>query len=427
MTQGNQHFRSFFIIWGGQAVSLLGSQLVQFALIWWLTETTQSATILAMASLAGLLPQVVLGPFVGVLVDRWNRRRILFAADSSVALATLLLGVLFWLGVAQIWHVFVILFVRALAGSFHWPAMQASTTLMVPEQHLTRVQGLNQTLNGGLNIVSAPLGALLLAVLPMQGIIAIDVVTALFAIVPLLFIAIPQPQGQAREATKGLPAFWRSFRKELVQGLRYVRSRRGLVMLILLAVIVNLVLSPGFMLLPLLVSQHFLGGALQLGWLNSAFGLGIVIGGVLLGAWGGFRRRMITSLCGLTLMGIATLLLGLTPATHLWLAIAAIFVIGFSNSVTNGPVLAIIQSTVAPDMQGRVFTLLNSLVSLMTPLGLIIAGPIADWLGVQIWYVVGGFVTLLLAGSGFLNTTLLSIEEAPAEAPVATAVSRTSA
>lgn len=418
MARDNRHFRSFFIIWGGQAVSLLGSRLVQFALIWWLTETTQSATTLAMASLAGLLPQVVLGPFVGVLVDRWDRRRVMLAADSMVALATLLLGVLFWLGVVQVWHVFVILFVRALGGGFHWPAMQASTSLMVPEKHLTRIQGLNQTLNGGLNIVAAPLGALLLAVLPMAGIIAIDVVTALFAVTPLLFIAIPQPQRKG-QATKGLPAFWRSFRQELGDGLRYVRLRRGLVMLIMIAVIVNLVLNPGFTLLPLLVSDHFQGGALQLGWLESASGAGIVLGGLLLGAWGGFRRRMITSLCGLTLLGAGVLVIGLTPSTSLWLAIVALFFVGIALSLTNGPIHAIIQSTVAPEMQGRVFTLLSSLVTLMMPIGLIVAGPVADWLGVQTWYVAGGVVTFLLAIAGFFNGTLMSIEEAPPQTPTA--------
>lgn len=411
MGEQNNHFRSFFIIWSGQAVSLLGSQLVQFALIWWLTETTQSATILAMASLAGLLPQVILGPFVGVLVDRWNRQRVLLVADSAVALATLFLGVLFWLDVVQLWHVFAILFIRALSGSFHWPAMQASTTLMVPEQHLTRVQGLNQMINGGLNIVSAPLGALLLAVLPIQGIIAIDVVTALFAVVPLFFLHIPQPRRQAQETAKGLPAFWRSFRGEMGDGLRYVRANRGLVMLIAMAVIINLVLNPGFTLLPLLVSSHFEGGALQLGWINSAFGGGVIIGGALLGTWGGFRRRMITSLCGLLVMGTGVLVLGFTPASHLWLAIIAIFFVGLAMSVGNGPIHAIIQTTVAPEMQGRVFTLLTSLVSLMTPVGLIIAGPVADWLGIQTWYVVGGIVTLALVGSGFFNPTLLSIDD----------------
>ena len=424
MAQHNKYFRSFFIIWGGQALSLFGSQLVQFALIWWLTETTQSATILATASLAGLLPQVLLGPFIGVLVDRWDRRRVMLAADSSVALATLLLGILFWLGAVQVWHVFIILFIRALTGSFHWNAMQASTSLMVPEQHLTRIQGLNQTLNGGLNIVAAPLGALLLAVFPMQGVIAVDVLTALFAILPLLFLVIPQPQRQA-QVTEGLPAFWRSFQQDLGDGLRYVRARRGLVMLILLAVVINLVINPAFALLPLLVSGHFNGGALQLGWTQSASGAGIIIGGLLLSTWGGFRRRMVTSLCGLSLLGAGVLLIGFTPSTHLWLAIAAIFFVGLAISLTNGPIHAIVQSTVAPEMQGRVFTLLGSLVSLMTPVGLLIVGPVADRLGLQTWFVAGGLVTLLLGVTGFFNATLLSFEDAAPEPPV-TVVSESS-
>ena len=283
---------------------------------------------------------------------------------------------------------------------------------MVPEQHLARIQGLNQTLNGGLNIVSAPLGALLLAILPMRGIIAIDVLTALFSIVPLFFIAIPQPQRQA-QATKGLPAFWRSFRQELGDGLRYVHTRRGLVMLISMAVFVNFLLNPAFALFPLLITEHFKGGALQLGWIDSAFGAGII-----LGSWGGFRRRMVTSLCGLVLLGAGILVIGFTPSSALWLAIVSIFFVGLAISLGNGPIHAIIQSTVAPEMQGRVFTLLTSLVTLMSPIGLIIAGPIAEWLGLHTWYIAGGLITLLMALSGFFNSTLLSIEEVPRQPPI---------
>ena len=161
-TSETQSLKPFIILWSGQAASLFGSQLVQFALIWWLTTTTGSATILAFASLMGLLPQVLLGPFVGVLVDRWNRRMTMLLADALVAAATLGLALLFWAGSVQIWHVFVILFIRALGGAFHWPAIQSSTSLMIPKEFLTRVQGFNQMLQGGLNIASAPLGALLL-------------------------------------------------------------------------------------------------------------------------------------------------------------------------------------------------------------------------------------------------------------------------
>jgi DHA3 family macrolide efflux protein-like MFS transporter len=137
---------SFFVIWTGQAFSLVGSQLVQFALVWWLTKTTGSATVLAFATMMALLPQIVLGPFAGALVDRWDRRRVLMVADGGIALATLLLAALYALGLVQVWHIYALMLVRAAGSAFHWPAMQASTTLLVPEKHLSRIAGLNQTI-----------------------------------------------------------------------------------------------------------------------------------------------------------------------------------------------------------------------------------------------------------------------------------------
>lgn len=175
----------FFTIWGGQALSILGSQLVQFALIWHLTVKTGSATVLATASLVGMLPHVILGPLVGTLVDRRNRRLIMLFADSIIALATIVLALLFALDAAALWHIYVVMFIRSMAGGFHGNAMSASTSLMVPVEQLTRVQGINQMLNGGLNVLSAPLGALLLKMLPIQGILVIDVATALIALLPL--------------------------------------------------------------------------------------------------------------------------------------------------------------------------------------------------------------------------------------------------
>ena len=154
--------RRFFAIWTGQVFSLFGSAIVQFALIWWLAQKSGSATVLALATLAGLLPTVVLGPFAGALVDRWNRRRIMMIADTTIAAFTLLLAYLFATGTVQIWHIYVILVVRALGGAFHFPAMAASTPLMVPENQLTRVNGLNQTLQGVNALIAPPVGALLI-------------------------------------------------------------------------------------------------------------------------------------------------------------------------------------------------------------------------------------------------------------------------
>ena len=197
--------RTFFTFWTGQALSLFGTQLVQFALVWWLTETTGSATVLATATLVGVLPNVFLAPVAGVLVDRWNRRMIMIVSDSAVALATVGLAVVFAVDVVQVWHVYLALFVRAAMGTFQFPAAQASTSLMVPPEQLARVAGLNQMLHGGMIIVAPPVGALLLGVLPMPGVLAVDVVTALLAVATLTVIAIPQPGRSRRRSRRSGP------------------------------------------------------------------------------------------------------------------------------------------------------------------------------------------------------------------------------
>jgi DHA3 family macrolide efflux protein-like MFS transporter len=184
----------FFTIWTGQAFSIFGSQLVQFALVWWLAQKSGSATILAIATLVGMLPQIVFGPFAGALVDRWNRRLILIIADSSIALFSLLLVWLFATGRVEIWHVYAIMAIRALGAAFHFPAMAASTPLMVPDEHLTRINGINQSLQGLMALVAPPVGALLISVMPTQSVLLIDVGTAMLAVLPLFFFSIPQPK-----------------------------------------------------------------------------------------------------------------------------------------------------------------------------------------------------------------------------------------
>ena len=400
--------RPFFIIWTGQALSLVGSQLVQFALVWWLTQTTGSATVLATASLVALIPQVVLGPFIGTLIDRWNRRLTLIIADSISALALVVMTYLFWSNQIEIWQVFIIVFVRSLANGFHWPAMQASVTLMVPKHFLTRLQGFNQTMMGLLLILGAPAGALLLSVLPMYGILAIDIFTAIIAVITLLFINIPQPVREATtDITLARPSVWDDFR----EGLRYVFSWSGLVMLLLISALINLLLSPASSLLPIMVTKVFGGQALQLAWMQSAFGIGTIAGGILLGVWGGFRRRIVTSLVGLIVMGASMVLMGVAPGGMFFVAVAVVFILGFTSPLINGPLVAVMQGTVDPAMQGRVFTLTQSFAGAMAPIGLLIAGPVADIFGVRAWYIVGGVCTVILGMVSFGIPSIMHIEE----------------
>jgi DHA3 family macrolide efflux protein-like MFS transporter len=385
--------RRFFTLWTGQALSLLGSQIVQFAIIWYLTEKTHSATTLAIASLMGLLPQVLLSPFIGTWVDRGNRRAILIAADAAVAVATLTLVILFALGMAEVWHIYTALLVRAVAGGFHQSAFGASVVMLVPADQLARVQGYNQALFGGLNIISAPLGALLYEAWPMHEILLIDVLTALIAISIVASFQIPQPpRSESEPAT-----FW----QDLVAGYRYIISWRGLVIVLFMAMAINFFYGAAESLTPLLISKHFGGDVADLGTWQALFAIGTILGGVLLGAWGGFRNKIITALLGLILLGTGTIIIGIAPSNLLWLGLAANTLTGLVMPITNGSFGATLQGAIAPDMQGRVFAFILSAATLVSPIGLMIAGPMADYFGIQTWFWVAGAVCAAMGVMGF--------------------------
>ena len=405
--------KPFFILWTGQSFSFLGSNIVQFALVWYLTKTTGSATVLAIASIVGLLPQVLLGPLVGTLVDRWNRRMVMFVADSVIALATIGLAILFGLDLIQTWHIYTIMFIRALGEAFHWPAMIASTTLMVPKKHFTRIQGMNQALFGAINIISPMLGALFMELLPMQGILAIDVATALLAIIPLLFISIPQPL-QSFDSTEGYghnnkPSVFDDFKA----GFKFLCGFPGLLILILNSTLGNFLLTPAAVMLPILVKTHFAGGAAQLAWIETSLWVGMVSGGILLSAWGGFKRQINTIQLSAFLMGLSIIFLGCIPASGLWIAVATVLFIGLALTMYNASVQAIAQAVVVPQFQGRVFSLMASLGRAASPLGLLMAGPISDSIGVQFLYIAGGSLTVSTAIALLLIPAVQNIENKP--------------
>jgi len=404
----------FFTVWIGQAFSLFGSALVQFALIWWLTQKTGSATVLALATLVGMLPQIVLGPFAGALVDRWNRRIIMIVSDGTIALFTLLLVYLFVTGNVEIWQVYAILAVRALGGAFHQPSMAASTPLMVPDEQLTRINGLNQTLQGINGLVAPPLGAVLLGLFQTQAVLMIDIGTALIAILPLLFISIPQPEHIEEPTAPEKP----SLLHDIGAALKYIRSWSGLVMLLSVALFLNFLIVPTGSLLPLLVTKHFEKGAIDLGLLESAEGFGVILGGILLSIWGGFKRKITTSVTGIIGLGVGVMLLGLAPTNQFVIAVIGIALLGMMVPITNGPIGAILQSVVRRDMQGRVMSLINSAVTAITPLGLLIAGPLSDWLGIRVWFWAGGFIFLCIGVAAFFMPTLMNIENNQKSSPL---------
>jgi DHA3 family macrolide efflux protein-like MFS transporter len=386
--------RTFIFIWTGQAFSMLGSMLVQFSLIWWLTQKTGSATILATASLVAFLPMVFLGPFAGAIVDRNDRKRIMILSDALVALMTLGLVLIAWLGVLAPWHIYIAMFIRSLGQTFHSPAMSASTTLLVPEKHYARVSGINQALAGAMNIIAPPIGALLISSIDLQWILSIDIITAMLAIAPLFLVTIPNPERPVSETQSNHPIH--ALFSDIKQGFLYIYHWKGLFIILLFAVTINLLINPAFSLLPLLVTNHFKGTALNFSYLESAVGMGFVVGGLGLGAWGGFKRKVLTSALGIGGMGIGSLLLGAAPGTLFPMAVAGVFILGVMNPLANGPLSALIQSRVEPAYQGRVMTVINSVATGLTPFSLAVAGPLSDRFGIQTWFILGGVSCLII-------------------------------
>jgi DHA3 family macrolide efflux protein-like MFS transporter len=398
--------RPFFTIWLGQAASLLGSSMIGTALGWWLASRTGSGIIFSISMIFEMGPGIVLGPFAGALVDRWNRRAVMLVADAFIALMTLWLLYLFLVGQVQVWHIYAIMLLRSAAGTFHNPAMMASTALMVPEAHLTRVSGMNDALNGVINIFAPAAAAFLVEAFSIEAVLTIDIATALIAVVPLLFTAIPQPERKAQTALIK-PSVW----ADVKEGFAYIVGWRGLVALIGVSIVLNFVLTPAFSLLPLLVSEHFKAGAGGLGIIEGAWGVGMIAGGLLMGVWGGSSRKIITSLGGMVALGTGALMVGSASPSGFWLAVGGVVWTGLMMPVVNGPIFAILQAYIPPDMQGRVLGILRTLIQSVTPVGLLLFGLIADGTSVQVPFILAGLATCGLGIVGLLIPPLVNIEE----------------
>ena len=404
-TRDAASMKRFFVVWGGQAFSLLGSNLVQFALVWWITKTTGSAVYLAIAAMAAIAPQIIVSPFAGALVDRWSRRKVMISADAGVAAATGVLAVLFYFNAAGVWEICALMAVRATGAAFHWPAMQASTTLMVPEKHLARIGGLNQALQGAGTVGGPPLGALLLEVMSVSGVLAVDIITAAIAISTLAVIRIPNPVRNGRGDGEDV-----SIVSDIRECFAFIKGWPGMLALLLIFMLMNFIFAPADALLPLLVVDRFGGGAVEFASMQSGFGVGMLIGGLLLGVWGGLKSRMMTMLSSLCIGGIGIAAVGLVPSNAIIATIALVVAVGATLSITNGVSMALLQAKVPPEMQGRMFTIIGMICMAMMPIGLSLAGPVADLIGVHTWFVISGLSITAVSAAATLHPKIMRIE-----------------
>lgn len=400
---GNWKVR-YWTIFIGQAMSLLGSSLTQFVLMWWITDTTGSISYLALAGTAALLPQALLSPLGGVLADRYNRRLIMIISDAISALCMVVLIVLFLTDSIALWHAFVMMAIRGAMQAFQSPASAASTAMLVPESFITRAAGFNQMLQGVTMVASAPLGAFAISIMPLGWALSIDVITAILAIVPLFIFTIPQIRQS--ESSNSMA----KIKTEFMEGISLVWKNPGLRRLYGLLGCIVLIVMPSYTFVPLLVKEYFKGGATEVGIMEALAGVGMLLGGGIVAALVP-KRKIVWILIGSALTCLSLSFVALTPPTWFWAAAMWWLVNGITFIFLNAPLTALLQTTIPNELQGRVLSLLNTIMALAAPIGLALATPLGELIGIRWLFVVvgiaGGIVSLL----GFTSPSLRKMDE----------------
>mgnify|MGYP000117861005 CR=1 FL=1 len=383
-----QHWKKpFFTIWTGQALSLLTSTIVQFAIIWYLTDTTGSPAVLSIASLAGFLPAGLLGPFAGVFIDRHSRKAIMITADLCIAAASLVIALYGVLSAIPIWLVIAVLFIRSVGTAFQQPCIQAVTPLIVPEGQLTRCNGYSQALQSASMLISPAIAAALYAACPMHWIIAIDIIGALCAVATLGITKINDVVQKQAERPHVL--------REMADGFQILRARRGLIAIVGMQAAFMIAFMPVNALYPLMSMDYFGGTAWHASLVEITFSVGMLAGALILGVWGGCKNKMHTIALSCFVMGLAMVWCGILPPAGFWLFAILSLVIGLSAPLYNGVMAAVIQQQVPPEFLGRVFSLITGMTALAAPIGLGLSGALGEVLGVSEWFVISGLVTAL--------------------------------
>ena len=369
----------------GQTISLFGSSLVQYAILWYLTLDTKSGVVLTAATVLGFLPQAIVSVFGGVWADRHDRKRLIIGADLVIALSTLALALAFLEGSGELWMVLLAMAIRSAATGVQQPAVGAVLPQIVPTTHLMRVNGINASIGSAMMLLSPAVAAALFAAFGLTAVLFVDVATAVIGVGLIAALAVPRlPR----------PTELVGYTEDLRAGLRYARNHHAVGwILVSFAVVFFLVVPPSY-LTPLLIVRSFGEEVWMLTANEVAFSIGMVLGGAALAAWGASRDRMALLTGATVAMGVITVLLGLAPL--LWVFLALMLLVGLVVPAFSTTSSTMLQESVELDMQGRVFGLLGIVMALAMPAGMAVFGPLADVVSVEVVLIVGGVVTVLV-------------------------------
>jgi DHA3 family macrolide efflux protein-like MFS transporter len=362
----------FTMVWLGQIVSVLATNMSAFALTIWVFEKTGSATALAWVQVFFITPLLIISPFAGVMVDRHNRKLMMMMSDLTAGLGTIAILVLQAFGILEVWHLYAAAVLQGLGNAFQWPAYSAAISTMIPKEQYGRANGMMSLIEMGPGILAPMLAGALLPVIHLTGILSLDVVTFVLAISILFFVHIPQPARTA-EGAQGQGTIF----KEAVFGFRYIFARPSLLGLQLVFFFGNLCAGIAYTLVAPMILLRTGNDSVSLGLVQSAGAIGGVVGGVAMSAWGGFKRRVHGVLAGWMMSGFFFSLMGLGTSLSLWIAASVLSTI--LVPLINGSNQAIWQAKVAPDVQGRVFSARRLIAWMTNPISPLIAGMLGDY------------------------------------------------
>ncbi|MDR0407771.1 MAG: MFS transporter [Campylobacteraceae bacterium] len=388
----------------GQALSLFGTMVVQFAILWHITLKTQSGTMMTVFTIAAFLPMFIISPVAGVWADRFNRKYIINIADGAVAFVSLLAAVFIVTGFESIIGIlFVCTVIRSFGQGVQSPSVGAFIPDIVPQKQLMRINGIQSSVQSSINLTAPAVSAAMMTFAPLETLFFLDVITAVIGIsIVLFFVKVPKKEKTVpQDATEQKSA---AYLHDLKEGVNYIKRHGFVLRIIILSAIFLFFFAPAAFLTPLQVTRNFGGEVWRLSAIEIAFSVGMIAGGILIGVWGGFKNRIYTMTLSCALTGLLTVGLGLAPNFSIYLAIMGIM--GISLPLWNAPFMTLLQTTVDAAFMGRVMSVFTMVSSTMMPLGMIVFGPIADTVSIEMLLIGTGVVITLLCVPMITSKTL---------------------
>lgn len=393
--------KNIILFLSSQTISLFGSHLVQYAIMWYITLETESGMMMTLFIIFGFVPAFFLSPVAGVWADRYNRKILIILSDTLIAIATLILAIVYLMGYEAIWLLFLIAAIRAIGGGIQTPAVGAILPQIVPKDMLTKVNGANGSIQAVIMFVAPIVSAALLAMTSLEMIFFVDVITAAIAIVTLLaFLKIPVHAKASEQQTT-------SYFSDFKEGITYIKHHQFLKKFFLFFAVFFVLLAPAAFLTPLQVTRSFGDDVWRLTAIEIAFSVGMMAGGGIIASWGGFQNKIVTMSFASILMGLCTFALGVIPIFWIYLFFMAVF--GIAMPIFNTPITVLLQERVEENYLGRIFGVFGMISTSMMPLGMLIFGPLADLIQIE-WLLIGtGLLLLVLTIFLYRNRVLLEM------------------